>query len=308
MKKILLICMVFSSLSAIGQKPELDVPWMPTHDTNHTKTIRYYTYDTVTMERKLTYTEHYDRHGYRHGPLDSLFYNEQELLVRRVSYVNVSSAQNPMPQPKKESEWNCSYSPDGVMQQLTSIYYGYSNDVAWRYTYDLVTYKTHPTFGLEDFTIRYCIVHHGVEDYCDTAYYRREYDAQGRLLQESSFYEGDFERIIYNYRPDGRLAYRIGYYYEWSDSLSYHYDANGTLTHMTGKEYDLGAEADITVRCHPDGRMIEKRCVWQVYLDEGEMDAAGTEIYDYDNHGLLLRIRIEDLPYPVFECERDYWE
>ena len=57
---------------------------MPARDTNHIKTIRYYKYDTVTLERTLHYTENYDRHGYQTNPLTKLTYIRCQPDGRRV--------------------------------------------------------------------------------------------------------------------------------------------------------------------------------------------------------------------------------
>ena len=127
-------------------------------------------------------------------------------------------------------------------------------------------------------------------------------------MKQYSNYEDNHEDLFFHYRTDGRVDYRIGYYYEWSDSLSYHYDANGVLTHMTGRIYDLDMEADVIIRCQPDGRRIEERQTWYTYEEDGLSTTGTLEIDEYDSHGLLIRCRMEGRKTPSYEREIDYWE
>ena len=301
MRNIIFICMVFSALSATAQGPQVDLPWMPTRDTNHIKTIRYYKYDTVTLERTLNYTENYDRHGYLTSPLTQLTYNDKGQLTRRVSLEKHSNVANPMGWIDTAEVWDIRYSPDGVIQQINAVFH--ESGLTTVYSFDLISHKSHPVYGLLDYSFNWCRTN-GEDVFCDTIYYHREFDDNGHLRRESRRYDDMSEEITYSYRADGRILNRVGYYYESRDSLSYHYDANGVLTHMTGKLYDLGMEADVFIRCQPDGRKIEERQVWHIYEDDSEF----TEIYEFDSHGLLLRSRIEGSKTPYYDCEIDYWE
>ena len=306
--------MFVSGFAAMAQVPQVVLPWMPSRDTNHIRTIRNYSYDTVTLERELVSTWNYDRHGYHVGPHDSLTFNEQGLLTRRVGMVLRWPVRDPRERLDTTSIRDISYSPDGVIQRIKNLYIDVNpvdaNDRdTTTSTYELISYKSHPTFGLLEYTFNGCYTDKGELLYCDTVFYRREYDEQGRLLRQYTNYMDNPEDITFHYRPDGRVDYRVGYYYEWSDSLSYHYDANGVLTHMTGKEYSLGMEADLFIRCQPDGRRIEAHLVWHVYDDdEGVIDDGDTEIQEYDSHGLFIRSRIEGHKVPDQEREIDYWK
>ena len=307
MRGILLICMVFSSLVAMAQEAQVDLPWMPARDTNHIKTIRYYKYDTVTLERTLHYTENYDRHGYQTHPLTKFTYNDQGLLTRQVGLRERFSSANPMGWIDTADILDIYYSSDGEILRVKNEWYGYYHNPGHdtnKYDFELISHKTHPAYGLLEYTFRGCFISNGELFESDTFYYRREYDDKGRLLRQYTNYGDNREDINYHYRPDGRVEYRIGYYYESWDSLSYHYDANGVLTHMTGKLYDLDMEADVYIRCQPDGRRIEERQVWRAYEQEGE----STEIHEYDSHGLLLRSRVIGSKAPYFDREIDYWE
>ena len=285
----------------MAQGPSVDLPWMPTRDTNHIKTIRYYKYDTVTLERTLNYTENYDRHGYLTSPLTQLTYNDKGQLTRRVSLEKHSNIANPMGWIDTAEVWDIRYSPDGVIQQINAVFQ--ESGLTTVYSFDLISHKSHPVYGLLDYTFNWCRSN-GEVTYCDTIYYRREFDENGRLLRVNENYDDMSDEVTYHYRPDGRVDYRVGYYYEWWDSLSYHYDENGVLTHQTGKLYDLDMEADVTIRCQPDGRKIEEHQVWRTYEEEGE----STYVHEYDSRGLLLRSRIIGSKAPFYECEIDYWE
>lgn len=303
--------MVFSGLVAIAQGPQVVLPWMPPRDTNHIKTIRYYKYDTVTLERTLNYTENYDRHGYQTHPLTLLTYNDQGLLTRRVGLRERFSAANPTGWIDTADKWDIYYSSDGEALRVKNEWYGYYHNPGQDTNsaeFELVAHKTHPVYGLLDYTFRGCYISNGELFECDTFYYRHEYDDKGHLLRQYTNYGDDRENFTFHYRPDGRVEYRIGYYYESWDSLSYHYDDNGVLTHMTGKLYDLDGEADVTIRCRPDGRRIEERQVWYIYEEEGLSTTGTTEIYEYDSHGLLIRGRTEGSKTPWYDREIDYWE
>lgn len=309
MKRIVIFLLIAFCASAIAQ--EVMLPWMPARDTNHIRTIRYYKYDIVTHERKLYYTENYDQHGYMTHPLTRLTYNEQGLLTQTASMREVRSQKGTVERLDTASVCDITYSPGGVIQRIKKILYGYYHDPSADTViviYDLLNHKSHPAYGLLDYTFKYCITSGRELDYCDTVYLRREYDDKGRMLKQYSNYEDNREDLFFHYRTDGRVDYRIGYYYEWSDSLSYHYDDKGVLTHMTGRIYDLEAEADVIIRCHPDGRRIEERQTWYTYEEDGLSTTGTLEIIEYDSHGLLIRCRMEGSKTPQYECERDYWE
>ena len=309
MKKIVFILLIATCTTAMAQ--EVSLPWIPGRDTNHIRTIRYFSYDTTTMERKLIYTENYDRHGYLTHPLTRLTYNEQGLLTQNAVLREVLSSNGTVERLDTSSVFDISYSSDGVIQRIKEVRYGYYHspkDDTVIVIYELLTHKSHPDFGLLDYTFNCCWTSNGEPVYCDTIYLRREYDDQGRLLKHYTNYEDDRKNYTYHYHTDGRIDYRIGFYYEWWDSLSYHYNEKGVLTHMTGRLYDLEAEADVFIRCQPDGRRIEERQTWYTYEEDGLSTTGTLDILEYDSHGLLIRSRTEGRKTPYFECEIDYWE
>lgn len=309
MKRITFLLLIVTCATVMAQ--EVVLPWMPARDTNHIRTIRYYKYDTVTHERKLTHAENYDRHGYMTHPLTRLTYNEHGLLTQTASMREVRSQKGTVERLDTASVRNITYSPSGVIQRIKKIQYGYYHDPSADTAiviYELLNHKSHPVYGLQDYTFKYCVTSKGSSNYCDTVYLRREYDDKGRLLNQYSNYEEDREDFYIHYRPDGRIDNRVGIYYESWDSLSYHYDANGVLTHMTGKLYDLDMEADVIIRCQPDGRRIEERQTWYTYEEDGLSTTGTLEINEYDSHGLLIRSRTEGSKTPYYEREIDYWE
>ena len=140
------------------------------------------------------------------------------------------------------------------------------------------------------------------------------YDAQGHLLHEecnSTGYTDIFGDVTYRYDASGRRSAYRGYYYECSDSMDYVYDAQGVLTGMKGLFYDLGMEADVVVRCRPDGTRIEAWEYWREYVDDPEgpsgfklSDDAGVYHMRYDERGALV---YQKDPSGIMEYERVYW-
>ena len=90
MKKIKVILLAFCALASIvpaaAQDPMVDLPWTPFRDTTCLRTLRTYRIDTLTGERKLICTDHYDRHGFLTDSLDRLVYDAQGRLTE---YVNM---------------------------------------------------------------------------------------------------------------------------------------------------------------------------------------------------------------------------
>ena len=285
-----------------------DMPWMPHRDTNHIHIIRTYDIDTVTMERKLVTTIEYDRHGYQVSPSTLLTYNEKEQLVK---YVLVGKNQQGE-YADTSSVYKIQYNPDGVVCNVTYTEY-YSGDSSLN-TYELITYRTHPTHGVLDCS--YLVTHKkafyypdGPSVFQDTAYFRQQFDKNGHLLHRTIFDNFTMEYTILNYHYDaiGLLTYRTGEYFEFADSLVYQYSADGKLTGMTGTYYDLEEEGDVVIRCRPDGKPIEEMIRWHSYVDNPYPYQQTQDIL-YDSHGLMVSSRLvgPDAHYIVREIE--YWE
>lgn len=310
MKKVSFIWLIFFAVGcvmpAVAQDPMVDLPWLPTRDTTGLRTLRVYRVDTLTGERKLAWTEDYDRHGFKYDSTDILVYDSQgrltEFVHHRTTYI-------PDNTPRVYESWRCkiTYAPDGTVQRIEDVY---PRDSTYQ-TYELLTHKTHPKYGLIEYSFRRSGTY---EDYIDTVFFRREYDAQGHLLHEecnSTGYTDIFGDVTYRYDASGRRSAYRGYYYECSDSMDYVYDAQGVLTGMKGLFYDLGMEADVVVRCRPDGTRIEAWEYWREYVDDPEgpsgfklSDDAAVYHMRYDERGALV---YQKDPSGIMEYERVYW-
>ena len=295
-------------MPAAAQDPMVDLPWLPTRDTTGLRTLRVYRIDTLTGERKLAWTESYDRHGFLADSLDKLTYDAQgrltEYVRTKTTYVLGSNI------PRLKVSWRCriTYGADGTVQRIENEYPEDSAHV----TYELLTHKVHPKYGLLEYSFRRSGTY---EDYIDTVFLRREYDAQGHLLHEEfnstiGFEYDNVYDIRYYYDASGRRSAYRGYYYECADSMDYVYDAQGVLTGMKGLFYDLGMEADIEVLCRPDGTRIES---WEYWYDyETDFEEPGIRFrsakpavyyYRYDAQGQL----IYEKSFGITEYEREYW-
>ena len=305
------ICMIAPCIThAQNGWTGIDMPFTPKRDTNHIHILRTYTIsDTVTMERKLLSTVEYDHHGYPVSPDILLTYNEKGQLVKYVRFEHHNdweghSRRDTMPTEVSQIQ----YTPEGMVEHVKSSFY-YNGDSALN-TYDLVTYKAHPRYGVLDCS--YLGTHKSASSvYNDTSYFRQRFDSHGHLIYRAiydTYYEDNTYTILrYHYDTDGRLAYRTGEYSEFQDSIVYQYDADGTLTGMTGKYYDMEVEGDVTIRCQPDGRMIEQMIHWYAYEDNPDPFEQTTNLI-YDSHGVPVSNRMvgPDAYYYVYEIE--YWE
>lgn len=312
MKKIKVILLAFCALASIvpaaAQDPMGDLPWTPFRDTTGLRTLRTYRIDTLTGERKLICTDHYDRHGFLTDSLDRFVYDAQGRLTE---YVNMGYTYLPDNVSRLRESWRCNitYGPDGTVQRIESVYPDYSSHV----TYELVSHKVHPKYGLLEYSFR----HSGTyQDYIDTVFLRREYDAQGHLLHEefNSTIGFEFDNaydIRYYYDASGRRIASRGYYYESSDSMNYVYNAQGVLTGIKGIIYDLGMEADVEILCRPDGSYIERWEYWYDYETDYEEPgirrlSAKPAVYYYRYNEKGQVIYKKDLG--IIEYEREYWE
>lgn len=284
-------------LPAMGQNPLWDLPYFPSHTTKNIKVISTYSVDTLTGERILKNTEHYDRHGYSADTAYRNVYDDQGRLVMHETYQWVSTSANPMPRRELSSRCSFEYTVDGFVQHIRNESFGkYYEGVS---EYYLVSHKVHPLFGLIE-----CVYSIGWgEEYHDTLRFSREYDADGRLLHEYCSDEGaGFRDRNLLYDASGRIVASRTYYYESWDTLDYNYDVNGVLVSQTGKLYDLDMEADVTITFRPDGTRKERREHWINYDDQSD---TSNDYYRYDEHDVLV---YEKTNLGIFEYEIEYWE
>lgn len=312
MKKIKVILLAFCALASIvpaaAQDPMVDLPWTPFRDTTGLRTLRTYRIDTLTGERKLICTDHYDRHGFLTDSLDRLVYDAQGRLTE---YVNMGYTYLPDNVSRLRESWRCNitYGADGTVQRIENEYPEDSAHV----TYELLTHKVHPKYGLLEYSFRCSGTY---EDYIDTVFFRREYDAQGHLLWEvfNSTIGFEFDNtydIRYYYDASGRRIASRGYYYESSNSMNYVYNAQGVLTGIKGIIYDLGMEADVEILYRPDGSYIERWEYWYDYETDYEEPgirrlSAKPEVYYY-RYNEKGQVIYEKDP-GIIEYEREYWE
>ena len=306
---LLILCMMGYIMPVVAQDQQVDLPWLPYRDTNGIRTIRNYKVDTLTGERKLLWTDHYDRHGFKYDSSDVLVYDSQGRLTEYVQYRTTYIPDNT---PRVYESWRCkiSYAPDGAVQRVENLY-----PQSGSHTYELLTHKRHPKYGLLDYTFRRTYNREGKDIEVDTVFFRREYDAQGHLLHEEWYsieFDDNFSDITYRYDASGRRIAMRGYYYEFSDTLDYLYDAQGVLTGMKGVYYDLGLEAEVEIRCRPDGTRIDAKEYWRVYEDDPD-NPEGFRLSEpyanykrYDDRGMLIYEK--DDPSGILEYEIEYWE
>lgn len=253
---LLILCITGYVISAFAQDTQVELPWLPKRDTNHIRTIKVYLIDTITKTRNLNYTIHYDQHGFETDSFNSLTYDSKGRLIEFITRIKVWPYNQPEPIIKDFEKYKISYTPDGVVQRIENTYLSDSSS----YTYELLTHKTHPKYGLINYTFLRTYTDKEMNTVADTVFFNREYDIQGHLTHEewySSDYTDNCSDITYRYDNDGRRIAKRGYYYECSDTLDYIYDAHGLLTGMKGIFYDLDMEADIIIHCRPDGTKIE---------------------------------------------------
>lgn len=317
MKRILFITLAFCALGGLlpvaAQDAEVDLPFLPYRDTNHVRTMRIYRVDTLTGERELQQTNHYDRHGFMYDSLDVLVYDSKGRLTEYVHRVLRSTPRNPMPQVEVVRRISVEYDADGTVRRVRRVDCGNPDSVYT--TYECISYKRHPRFGLIDYT--FLVTCSIWDDYVDTAFFRREYDEKGHLLREESRKYADdgdgYYYVQYYYDASGRRIAESGSYYESADTLNYHYDERGVLTGMTGIIYDLDIVVEVEISYRPDGTRSEMRQRWHPYVvdPENPMNDKLSEDYDvaytrYDSHGMAVYQKYPG--WPVSEWEIEYWE
>lgn len=283
-------------MPAMAQSALVNLPWLPVRDTNHIRTIRTYKVDTLTGQRKLLLTEHYDRHGYRSDTTYHKTYDSCGRLTEWVASVWSSSYANPIPRMVPYDKYTLTYDSSGMVQHIRNVY-----ENTYVTEYRLIRSNVHPRFGLMECV--YVRQWDGDESK-DTISIRREYDAAGHLLREHCNDDGGDAYHDYNffYDASGRLTACRNYYYESWDTLDYNYAPDGTLISQTGKMYDLDMEADVTITFRPDGTRLERREHWVNYSDP---DDISDDYLRFDQRGVLVYWKS---PAGITEYEIEYWE
>ena len=314
MKKVkfilLTLCVLASIVPASAQNPMVELPWLPTRDTTGLRTLRVYRVDTLTGERKLTRTEKYDRYGFMVDSLDRLTYDAQGRLTE---YVRRNTTYVPDNIPRVKESWRCriTYDADGIVERIENEYPSSSS----YFTYEFLWHRMHSKYGLLDYTF----VRHGFTNYDDIVSLKREYDDAGHLLRESvltnGLIDGESDYVIrYRYDALGRRTTCVGAYYESADSMTYQYDEQGVLIGMMGGYYGQDMEADVVVRCRPDGTYIEKYEYWYDLGWDAEDDSQWVRLspdkpdvyyFRYNEKDVLIYQKDSS---GIMEYERDYWE
>lgn len=316
MKRILFITLAFCALGGFlpvaAQDAEVDLPFLPYRDTNHVRTMRIYRVDTLTGARELQQTNHYDRHGFMYDSLDVLVYDSKGRLTEYVHRVLRKTPRGPKPQVEVSMRISVEYDADGTVRRVRRVDDGNPDSVYT--TYERISYKRHPRFGLTDYT--FLVTCSIWDDYVDTAFFRREYDEKGHLLREASRNNADgdgYYDVQYYYDASGRRIAERGYYFESADTLNYHYDEQGVLTGMTGMILDLDIVVEAEISYRPDGTRSEMWQRWHPYVvdPENPMNDKLSEDYDvaytrYDSHGMVVYQKYAG--WGVTEWEIEYWE
>lgn len=294
-KNCLILTFLATALSAVGQNLQAELPFLPHRDTNHIRTIRLYSVNEQTGERKQGYTVYYDRRGYPADTNTRNVFDSQGRLTLQEAYKWVSSTANPMPRRVVERRDSIAYAVDGTVKYYKSEHFDKDYNSWVEYLFHSRT--THPRYGLTDLV--YLSKWHN--DWIDTIRFRREYDSEGHLMREHYDTEEGYERRFF-YDASGRLAASRTIYYESWDTLNYNYDSRGKLVTQTGKLYDIDFEADVTVSFRPDGTVRERREHWISYEDPTFSE---DDLYRYDHRGVLI---YEKTATGIKEYEIEYWE
>lgn len=303
MKKVsLLILLVATAMTAWGQDPSVELPWLPKRDTNHIRTVRTYAVDSVTGVRQLRRTEHYDRHGYLEDTTCRNIYDAQGRLVMAEVYNWVSTSDNPMRRLEIEWRYNITYSSDGAVQHIRKENFSFNAAGVWNH--DLLSRKEHPRFGMTE-----CVYLSKFSrwEWVDTIRFLREYDDAGRLLRNFCDMEGvsDYYDTRYYYDSSGRIIACATTYYESLDTFVYHYDSYGIITSKTGHIFDLGMEAEVTVTFRPDGTLLEKQEHWTSDGLYDDIPFKENHLVRYDERGVPVYWKG---PAGIIEFEIEYWE
>lgn len=287
--------------SVMAQNAQIDLPWFPYRDTNHIRTSRAYSIDTVTGERNSLFVQSFHRNGYVADTSCHYVYDKQGRLTEMESYSLYFSVDIPSPKYMLSERYNIDYGTDGTVKKIR--YVSYTAHDSTCIVYDLITHKTHPKYGLLEYSFRRTYNKKEIDTVC----FIREYDDQGRLIREYKDGEDHYDiyfssELTYRYDNEGRRIAESGYYYESSDTLDYHYDEHGVLTSITGTAYDLGMEGKLIIKCRPDGTFVEQWQYWFIYDDPDKPDV---EYIRYDDRGNAVYIKTSS---GITEYEIEYWE
>ena len=274
-KPVLLACYLLVSLAVLAQPPSGSydgvndcLRFMPTRMTNHVRVVREYEPSTVVMgARKLIKTTYYDRHGYETADNVEHAYDSLGRLIRRIWQERRWDDDSQAMVWTTMSVEQLEYTPDGLVSLDRFVAYdrvGGAVDTTV-VTYRLIHLVRGTGFGITECDYLYTerpAPDRLTEEVTDTCRFRREYDAQGRLVRQSYVDDVgsrglDSYEVRYAYDAQGRKQYEKSRFYGGSDSLGYRYSALGGVVEKSGKEWAEGFETDIFISCRPDGSPLE---------------------------------------------------
>ena len=319
-KLVLFVALVGAGWAAVAQVHEVNdcLRFLPTRVTNHIRAVREYVPSTTVMgARKLVKTTYYDRHGYEKADNVEHAYDSLGRLVRRVwqerRWDNDSQAM----------VWNAmsveqfEYTPDGLVCLDHFVAYdrvGGTVDTTV-VTYRLIHLVSSTGLGITECDYAFTEVSTAVGEggtLTDTCRFRREFDAQGRLVRQTYVDDVgsrglDNYEVRYAYDVQGRKLYEKNRFYGGSDSLGYRYSALGGVVEKSGKEWAEGFETDIFISCRPDGTPLESTEIiypqeWD-YGDNPEQRSITRKWYNA--MGFVIR---EEGSEGTREYDVEYWE
>ena len=321
MKKLFLfVVLVGAGWAAVAQMQEVNdcLRFLPTRVTNHVRAVREYEPSTTVMgARKLMRTTYYDRHGYEEADNIEHAYDSLGRLVQLVwqerRWDNDSQAMVWAIMSVEQLE----YTPDGLVSLDRSVTYdrvGAAVDITVT-TYRLIHLVSITGLGVTECDYAFAEVSTAVgegDTLTDTCCFRREFDAQGRLVRQSYVDDVgsrglDNYEVRYAYDAQGRIQYEKNRFYGGSDSLGYRYSALGGVVEKSGKEWAEGFETDIFISCRPDGSPLESTHIsYPQEWDYGENPEQRSITRKWYNAlGFVIR---EEGSEGTREYDVEYWE
>ena len=317
---VLIVAMIGVGLAAEAQLSEVNdcLRFMPIRMTNHIRVVREYEPSTVVMgARKLIKTTYYDRHGYETREGWEYTYDSLDRLA------GWTVMERRWDNDSQDLVWTAmavehfEYTPDGLVSLDRLVSYdrvGGAIDTTV-VTYRLIHLVSSTGLGITECDYAFTEVSTAVgegDTLTDTCRFRREFDAQGRLVRQSYVDDVgsrglDNYEVRYAYDAQGRKQYEKNRFYGGSDSLGYRYSALGGVVEKSGKEWAEGFETDIFVSCRPDGSPLESTHIsypqeWD-YGDNPEQRSITRKWYNA--MGIVIR---EEGSEGTREYDVEYWE
>ena len=321
MKKLFLfVVLVGAGWAAVAQMQEVNdcLRFLPTRVTNHVRAVREYEPSTTVMgARKLMRTTYYDRHGYEEADNIEHAYDSLGRLVQLVWQERRLDNDSQAMVWATMSVEQLEYTPDGLVSLDRSVTYdrvGAAVDITVT-THRLIHLVSITGLGVTECDYAFAEVSTAVgedDTLTDTCRFRREFDAQGRLVRQSYVDDVgsrglDNYEVRYAYDAQGRIQYEKNSFYGGSDSLGYRYSALGGVVEKSGKEWAQGFETDIFISCRPDGSPLESTHIsYPQEWDYGENPEQRSITRKWYNAlGFVIR---EEGSEGTREYDVEYWE